>query len=267
MSLSPFLRLERQDDIAIVVLDNPTRMNPLGHDLVRSLRALLAQLRDDREVRALVLTGEGKAFSAGADLAARPSDPPDPRPFDEQTAEVMHKIMNPLIAELYEMPMPVVSAVNGVCAGGGIGVALAADVVLAARSAYFFLPFLPKLGLLPDMGSTWFLERTVGRARAQGMSLLGDRLPAEQAAAWGLIWACVDDASLREQTLAVARRLAKLPPQAALEARRAFAAAAHNSLPAQLHYEGERQIELRGRASYAEGKQAFLEKREPRFTR
>lgn len=264
---SPFLRLERQDDIAVIVLANPARMNPLSHDLVHALRALLAQLRDEPEVHALVLTGEGRAFSAGADLAPQTPAHGDARSLDEQTSELMHKIMNPLVAELYDMPIPVVSAVNGVCAGGGIGVALAADVVLAARSAYFFLPFLPKLGLLPDMGTTWFLERGVQRAQAMGMSLLGERLSAEQAAAWGLIWACVDDDALRAQALATAQRLARLPPGAALEARRAFAAAAGNSLVAQLHYEGERQIVLRNRPAYVEGKKAFQEKREPRFSR
>jgi len=267
MTASRFLRLERHDDVAVIVLDNPARMNPIGQDVVRGIRALLAKVRDDRQVGALVLTGEGKAFSAGADLAPAPADQPDPRSLAQQTAELMHGIMNPLITELDEMPIPVVSAVNGVCAGGGIGLALAADVVLAARSAYFYLPFLPKLGLLPDLGSTWFLERGVGRARAMGMSLLGERLAAERAAAWGLIWACVEDDSLREQALATARRLARLPPGAALEARRAFAAAANNTLPAQLHYEGERQVELRGRPAHAEGKRAFIEKREPQFRR
>jgi len=137
--------------------------------------------------------------------------------------------------------------------------------VIAARSAYFYLPFLPKLGIVPDLGSTWFMERLAGRGRAMGLALLGDRLSAEQAVQWGVAWACVDDAVLRAEALAVAQRLAKLPAHAAVEARRAFDAAALNTLPQQLAYEAERQRELLDKASFMEGVRAFLEKREARF--
>ena len=157
------------------------------------------------------------------------------------------------------------AAVNGPCAGAGVGLALAADIVLTARSAYFFLSFMPRLGIVPDLGSTWFLERFVGRPRAVAMSLLGDRISGELAAQWGLVWACVDDAQLESQALAMAQRLASLPAHAAQEIRQVFDHAAQQDLPAQLRLEAERQRELIDRPEFHEGVQAFLQKREPRF--
>lgn len=165
------------------------------------------------------------------------------------------------------MPIPVVSAVNGAAAGAGVGVALAGDVVLVARSAYFYLPFMPRLGIVPDLGTTWFLERLVGRACAVGMALLGERLSGEQAAKWGLVWACVDDANLRAEGMAVAQRLARPPSHGVCEIRGIYEAAASQSLIAQLALEAERQRELIDRPDFAEGVRAFLEKREPVFTR
>jgi 2-(1,2-epoxy-1,2-dihydrophenyl)acetyl-CoA isomerase len=137
--------------------------------------------------------------------------------------------------------VPVVAAVNGAAAGAGVALALAADLTVAARSAYFYLPFMPRLGIVPDMGTTWFLEHRIGRARAVAVTMLGDRIPAEQAAQWGLVWACVDDAALRGHALALAQRLSRLPSHAALEVRQAYAAAAGHSLQVQLAYEAGRQ--------------------------
>ncbi|MBI5256901.1 MAG: enoyl-CoA hydratase/isomerase family protein [Burkholderiales bacterium] len=259
------LRFERDGDVALIVFDNPARMNPLSVDFQQGLRELLERVRNDRTLRALVLTGEGRGFCVGADLTSMKPTPDDPRTLGERTAENMHALSNRLIQELHELPVPVVSAVNGACAGAGVGVALAADVVLAARSAYFYLPFLPKLGIVPDLGSTWFMQRLAGRGRALGLALLGDRLSAEQAVQWGVAWACVDDDALRAEALAIAQRLAKLPAHATLEARRAFDAAASNTLVQQLHYEAERQRELLNKPSFMQGVRAFLEKRDPRF--
>jgi 2-(1,2-epoxy-1,2-dihydrophenyl)acetyl-CoA isomerase len=258
-------RYERLGEVGILRIANASRLNPLTQTLQVELREQLARLRDDTAVRALLLTGEGKTFCVGADLGSMNASHGDTRTLGQRTAETMLAQSNPLIEELRELPVPVVCALNGAAVGAGVGLALAADVVIAARSAYFYLPFVPRLGIVPDLGTTWFLERLVGRGRALGMALLGDRLSAEDAARWGLIWACVDDAALGDESLALARRLARLPAHGVTEARRAFDAAATNPLAAQLGYEAERQRELIDKPEFAEGVRAFMEKREPLF--
>jgi 2-(1,2-epoxy-1,2-dihydrophenyl)acetyl-CoA isomerase len=172
---------------------------------------------------------------------------------------------NPLIEELRALPVPVVCAVNGPAAGAGVGLALACDIVVAARSAYFYLPFLPKLGIVPDLGCTWFIPRRVGPARAMGMALLDEKLGAETAAQWGLIWACIDDKLLLLEASKIAQRLAQLPVHAVIEARKAIEQSERHSLPDQLHYESERQRELIEQPTFAEGVMAFLQKRAPVF--
>lgn len=264
----PAVRLQRDGDVGIALFDNAERLNPLSMAFQRGLRDVLAEVRDDRSIRALVLAAEGRAFCVGADLSSMDmsqAGADDSRSPGARVADTMHEVSNRLIAELRELPVPTVAAVNGPCAGAGVGVALACDVVVAARSAYFYLPFIAKLGIVPDLGTTWFMQRLVGTGRATALTLLADRLPAEQALAWGLVWACADDAALRDEALGLARRLARLPAHAALETRRAYDAAAANALPAQLAYEAERQRELIDRPSFAEGVRAFLDKREPRF--
>jgi len=161
--------------------------------------------------------------------------------------------------------MPTLAVLNGPAAGAGVGLALACDVVLAARSAYLYLPFAPRLGIVPDLGTTWFAPRLTGRARATGMALLDQRITADQAAAWGLIWASVEDAELPGVARETATRLAGLPPGVALEVRRAHDAAETNDLAAQLRFEASRQRELLDGEAFAEGVRAFLEKRSPRF--
>ncbi len=256
----------RDGDIAILTLDNPARLNPISHTLQNSLVQALADVAADTTIRALVLTGAGRAFCSGADLASGISTPdPQGRTPGNRAADTMHALTNKMVLDLRALPMPVVCAINGVAAGGGLGLALAGDVVLAARSAYFFLPFMAKLGIVPDVGSTWFYQRLLGGGRAAALTLLGDRLPAEKAAAWGLVWDCVDDADLMPQALATARKLATLPAHAALETRRAYDAAATNSLADQLAYEAERQRVLIDRPEFAEGVAAFLAKRPPNF--
>ncbi len=263
---APVIRYERDGAVALAIFDRAERLNPLSVEFQQALRGVCAQVREDRSVRALLLTGEGRAFCVGADLSSLGQPAPgDTRSLGPRVAEQMHALSNRVILDLRELPVPVLSAVNGACAGAGVGIALAADVVLAAKSAYFYLPFLPKLGIVPDLGTTWFIERLAGRGRALGLSLLGDRLAAEQAVQWGVAWAAVDDAALRSEALALAHRLAKLPSHAAVEARRAYDAAAINTLPQQLAYEAERQRELLDKPSFIEGVQAFLAKREPRF--
>ena len=258
--------------VATLAFNLADRLNPLTPALLASALVALERVHADPSIRVLVVRAEGKAFCVGADLAAMGagdsgadaalSKPPSRR---EQVAALMDDGGNPLILALRALPVPVVCAVQGAAAGGGVGVALAADVVVAAKSAYFYLPFVPALGIVPDMGSAWFMARALGPARAVGLTLLGDRLSAEQAAQWGLIWACVDDGALGEEVARIAARLAALPAHAAAETRALYRAAESKTLPEQLAYERERQCELIDEPSFAEGVAAFLGKRRPVF--
>jgi 2-(1,2-epoxy-1,2-dihydrophenyl)acetyl-CoA isomerase len=260
------LRYEVHDGIATVTLNRPEKLNPISLPLQKHLRERLAQVREDRQVRVLVITGAGKAFSVGAELGGMDAQSTSASPSKgEWVGRAMNEVTNPLVTELRELPVPTIAAINGAVAGGSVGLALACDIVIAARSAYFYLPFVPRLGLVPDVGSTWFLPRLVGPARAMGLTLLGDRLSAEQAAQWGLVWACVDDTELQATVRQTSQRLAALPAHGALEARRAFDAAEGNDLASQLRYEASRQSELFDQEAFAEGVSAFLDKRVPLF--
>jgi 2-(1,2-epoxy-1,2-dihydrophenyl)acetyl-CoA isomerase len=260
----PAVLWDLENSVATLTLNLPAKLNPIALDLQHELREAFARVREDRGVRAVVLTGAGKAFCVGADLSAM-RGPEAGETLGDQTAKWMQSVSNPLIEELRALPVPVVCAVNGAAAGAGVGLALAGDVTLAAKSAYFYLSFLPRLGIVPDLGCTWFIPRLVGPARAMGMSLLDERLTAERAAQWGLIWDCIDDALLLSEAQQTAERLARLPAHAVLEARKAFEASARHTLPEQLHYESERQRELLNRPAFAEGVSAFLQKRTPTF--
>ncbi|SEL22809.1 2-(1,2-epoxy-1,2-dihydrophenyl)acetyl-CoA isomerase [Roseateles sp. YR242] len=262
-------RLERHGEVALLRMVNSARMNPLTDQLQRELLAHLDAVATDTSLRALVLTGEGRAFCVGADLASMARVPANGRTLGQETGELMRKGTNPLVLALRRLPVPVVVALNGAAAGAGVGLALAGDLTIASMDAYFLMPFLPRLGIVPDMGSSWFLERRVGRARAMGLALLGDRLDGPTAAAWGLIWACdaADGAALDSQALALATRLAQAPAHAVQEARALFDAAASQALPEQLAYEADRQELLIDREAFREGATAFVERREPRFPR
>lgn len=256
-----------EDTIATVTLNDGPRMNPLGAEIIAGLGDAVARLRGDRSVRAVILTGAGRAFSVGADLADYRSmiDAADPdRTLGRHIGALMAEL-NAVIAELKALPVPVVVAINGIAAGGGAGLALAGDMAIAARSAYFYLPFLPSLGVVPDMGVAWVMERAIGRARAMGLALTGNRLGAEQAAGWGLIWACVDDDRLQQEAVLLARHLAAMPAHAVAEARALFASAETSSLAEHLAYERTRQMVLADGASFAEGVLAFAERRRPVF--
>lgn len=253
------------DGVATVTLNMPSRMNALSAALQIEVMQALALVTQDTAVRVLRLTGAGRAFSVGADLGSLGAGDSSGRSIGQRTAEQMEAVANPLILALRSLPVPVLVALNGAAAGAGAGLALAADMVIAARSAYFYLPFIPKLGIVPDLGITWFLPRLVGRSRAMALTLLGDRLSAEQAVQWGVVWACVDDADLDAESMALARRLAKLPAHGVVEARAVYDHSERNSLGDQLHYESSRQRELLDRSEFAEGARAFMQKREPLF--
>lgn len=256
MMTSHHLIVERlEGGVAALTLNRPGALNALSRSLLEELHAAFAEIRRDRSVRAVLLAGAGKAFCAGADLSS--SEPSDARLLDD--------LMNPLILAIRACPVPVICAAHGAIAGGGAGLALAADVVIAARTAYFYIPQMSKLGLLPDLGLTWFLPHRLGEARAAALMLLGERLGAAQAVEWGLIWRCCDDPQLADEALAIARRLANGPSHAATEMRGALDAAQTNDLSAQLDLEARRQRVLGANEAFREGVQAFREKREPRF--
>jgi len=253
------------DGTAVATLDRPAVLNSLDTQMIDDLRAVIADVARDDETRVLILTGAGRAFCAGADLSADGDREPG-MSVGEGIYRAMDRGFNPLVRDLAALAKPVVAAVNGVAAGGGVGLALAADIVVAARSAEFIQVFGPQLGLVPDMGCTYFLVRLLGRARARGLALLGERLTAEQAERWGLIWKCVDDHVLMDEAQRIARRLATGPRQCFGSIKRALDAAELNTLSEQLDLERDCQRVLGDTEDFREGVTAFLAKRKPQFS-
>lgn len=264
----PAVLYEVQDGVAVATLNEPERMNPLSETLQAGLLGAMERVRGDAGVRAFLLTARGRGFCSGADLKDFTQRAQTLAPGDSLGAYVgrmMAETGNPLLHGLRTLPVPVVCAVNGAAAGGGFGVALAGDMVIAARSAFFYSPFVPALGIVPDMAAVWAAARTVGRSRTLGMVLTGHRLSAQQAVDWGLIWACVDDDKLQDEAMALARQLAALPAHAITETRALVEAAERNTLAEQLELERLRQAELIDGESFAEGLRAFRERRKPVF--
>jgi 2-(1,2-epoxy-1,2-dihydrophenyl)acetyl-CoA isomerase len=255
------IQLEIAEGVATVTLNRPERLNAFTVEMHAELREALKEIQRDKNVRALLITGAGRGFCAGQDLSARKREPGAPPP---DLGDSLERNYNPLIRSLRGLEMPVIAAVNGVAAGSGANLALACDIVLAARSASFVESF-SRIGLIPDAGGTWSLPRLLGQARAMGLALLGDKLPAEQAEAWGLIWRCVDDEQLMQEAVALARRLAKQPTKGLALTKRAINASWTNSPSEQLDLERDLQ-RIAGRTDdYREGVTAFMEKREPIF--
>jgi len=252
----------RDAGIARITLNRPDRLNSFTTRMHEEVRAALQEVRGDASVRVLLLTGAGRGFCAGQDLSDR-AVAPGAEPVDLGAS--IEQNYRPLVLGLRALPMPVVCAVNGVAAGAGANLALACDIVVAARSAAFVQAFA-KIGLIPDSGGTFFLPRLVGTARAMGLAMLGDRLPAEQAVAWGLIWQCVDDDELMPTAERLATQLAQAPTKGLAAIKRALYASAGNALDAQLSLEGDLQRELGYSDDYREGVAAFLGKRPPNFT-
>lgn len=252
--------------VAELTFNRPQTLNAINKTLIDETRIALGDLAKDDAVRALLITGAGRGFCAGADLADSGFKNDEGRSRGEQTAHSMKIGFNPLGSDLAAFPKPVVVAVNGVCAGGGVGLALAGDIVLAAKSAYFVQVFGPKLGLVPDVGVTWYTPRLVGRARARGLALLGDRLPAQKAADWGLIWDAVDDDKLMPEARALAARLAKGPRDGFRKIKEVLDASLDNSLDSQLELERVTQGKLGDNPDFLEGVTAFLQKRDPKFS-
>ncbi|HEY7238976.1 MAG TPA: 2-(1,2-epoxy-1,2-dihydrophenyl)acetyl-CoA isomerase PaaG [Burkholderiales bacterium] len=258
--MAPIL-VSRDAGVLSLTLNRPDRLNAFTPEMHKQLREALEQARDEAEVRAVLLTGAGRAFCAGQDLSERKASA-EAAPIDLSVS--LGSNYNPLVRRLRALPKPVVCAVNGVAAGAGANIALACDVVLAARSASFVQSF-SKLGLVPDSGGTYFLPRLVGSARAMGLALFGERLSAEDAERWGLIWKAVDDERLVEEARTIAQTLATGPTKGYGLIKKAILASAGNSLDAQLDLERDLQREAGFSEDYREGVNAFLEKRKPQY--
>jgi 2-(1,2-epoxy-1,2-dihydrophenyl)acetyl-CoA isomerase len=245
--------------IARVTLNRPDRLNSFTAQMHKEVRDALDR---SSEARVVVLTGAGRGFCAGQDLNDR-AVTSDSAPVD--LGETVETCWNPLIRKLAAMKQPIIAAVNGVAAGAGANVALACDIVVAARSAKFIQSF-SAIGLIPDSGGSWILPRLVGQARAMGLALTGEPIAAEKAEQWGLIWKCVDDDSLASETDSIAERLASLPPLG-LEAIKSIVRSSWSrSLDEELELQRDEMRRLGFTDDYREGVAAFLEKRSPNFT-
>ncbi|WP_025899114.1 2-(1,2-epoxy-1,2-dihydrophenyl)acetyl-CoA isomerase PaaG [Sneathiella glossodoripedis] len=257
MTLETIL-FEINDGVATVTLNRPDKMNSFSEKMHEELRLIRDDIESDK-VRAVLITGAGKAFGAGADLTE--TSPAD-GPFD--AGETLERNYNPLILFLRDLEKPVVSAVNGVAAGASMSLALAADICIAARSAYFLQAFC-HIGLIPDAGSTYFLPRLVGSGKAMGLAMLGDKIPAEEAEKMGLIWKVVDDDHLLTAATELAQKLAKGPTKGLGKIKKAMNASLVNDLRTQLTVERDLQREAARTEDFIEGVQAFAQKRNPQF--
>ncbi len=252
---------DRRDGVLRLTLNRPGKMNALTEAMLIDLRAALADAGTP-DCRAVLLTGAGRAFCAGQDLSGR-----DPRRLDgpPDLGDSLGRLYNPIIRAIQDLAKPVVCVVNGTAAGAGANLALACDIVLAARSATFIQAFA-KIGIIPDSGGTWTLPRLVGMARAKALVLTGKPVSADQAEAWGMIWRAVEDEHLAEEAEALVTGFAQAPTFGLGLAKQALHRGASQSLDAQLDHERDTQARAGRSADYREGVLAFLEKRPPRFT-
>ena len=263
--MNDIIQLERRGPVAVLTLNRPESLNSLSLDAIKALLAQLRGVASDTSIRALVITGAGRGFCAGWQLDDQGVPGLPDESFGVRQSHLMEEYFNPVIQALHDLPIPSLAAVNGVCAGAGVSIALAADIVIASDTASFVLTFAPKLGLVPDLGASWKLPRLIGWARAQAITMLGERVSAETAERWGMIWRQVAASTLVDETMATASRLAQMPPGVGREVRQAFDAAQLNSLAAQMDHERLRQRELLDQPSFLEGLCAFQEKRNPNF--
>lgn len=251
------ITFDLNDNLAVVTLNRPDKLNSTTRNMHAELRAAFDEI-EMSGARAVLLTGAGRAFCAGQDLADLRMDGPG------EILELLEQDFNPLVSRIRNLPMPVVCAVNGVAAGAGANLALACDIILAARSASFLQAFA-RIGLIPDAGGTWTLPRQVGEARAKGLAMLAEPLAAEKAHAWGLIWQVCDDDKLIAEATAMASRLSRQPTKAFALIKQAINASASHGLDAHLAVEASLQAQAAASHDYNEGVTAFLEKRKPVF--
>ena len=257
------IAFEITNGIAKLTLNRPDKLNSFTQAMHLEVRHALALTATDPTARVLLITGAGRGFCAGQDLGDRAVAPgEDSKRVD--LGDSVDQYYGPLVLSLRALPMPVICAVNGVAAGAGANLALACDIVIAARSASFIEAFA-KLGLIPDTGGTYHLPRLIGQARATGLAMLGEKLSAEKAEQWGLIWKCVDDDKLMEEATAMAVHFSTAATKGLAFTKKAFQASYANTLPQQLKLEGEMMRELGYSHDYQEGVAAFMAKRPANF--
>jgi len=261
--MSDTIRVEAEAGVTIITLNRPDRLNSFNLEMHEAFGKALDAAAGDPACRAVLITGAGRGFCAGQDLSDRAVAPG--AGVRNDLGESLEKRYNPHVRKMRAMAKPVVVAVNGVAAGAGANLALHGDIVLAARSAKFIQSFA-KIGLLPDSGGTWTLTHLIGEARAKGLALLAEPLPAEKAETWGLIWKCLDDEALLAEAKTLAAHLATQPTGALAAIKAAIHKAATGTLDAQLDHERDEQRRLGYSDDYAEGVAAFMEKRTPNFT-
>ena len=257
------ITFEISQGIARLTLNRPDKLNSFTQAMHLEVRHALALTATDPSARVLLLTGAGRGFCAGQDLGDRAVKPGEEGQRTD-LGDSVEQYYAPLVLSLRALPMPVICAVNGVAAGAGANLALACDIVIAARSASFIESF-SKLGLIPDTGGTWHLPRLIGQARATGLAMLGEKLSAEKAEQWGLIWKCVDDEQLMPEALAMATHFSTAATKGLAFTKKAFQASYANTLPQQLKLEGEMMRELGFSHDYQEGVAAFVGKRPANF--
>lgn len=250
-----------ENNVAKLTLNRPEALNSFTAQMHEEVREVLKEVREDQEIRCLLITGAGRGFCAGQDLNDRSVKSDQSAP---DLGESVEKNYNPLIRTLFDLDKPVICAVNGVAAGAGASIALACDIVIAGRSASFIQAFC-KIGLVPDSGGTWSLPRALGLPRAKALALLGDKLSAEKAEQWGMIWQCVDDEALQETTTQLAEHLATQPTKGLAKIKKLLNESMNNPLHVQLEAEKAAMRELGRSQDYREGVAAFIAKRPPQF--
>jgi len=258
------IQFDVREGVARLTLNRPDKMNSFNADMHAEVRDALDSIQTNAAVRVLVITGAGRGFCAGQDLAdAEVRFTPGETPPD--LGDVVERHYKPLVMRLSQLRVPTIAAVNGIAAGAGASLALACDMVVATQSASFVLPF-SNIGLIPDTGCSWHLPQRIGQARAMGLALTGKKLPAAQAAEWGMIWEAVEDAAFAASVDTLAAKLATMPTKALVRTRQAMQLANTHTFEEHLTYEGTLMRELGKSADYVEGVSAFLEKRAPKFT-
>lgn len=265
MSNLTFDNIELQQDgpVCTLKLNRPKSLNSLDRQTMLDIHKALDVVQTNSDARVLVITGEGRAFSAGQDLNDDAMQFVDSKAPD--IGDLVEELFKPMVMKLQNLRIPTLAAVNGIAAGGGASLALACDLVVAKKTAVFIQVF-SRIGLTPDTGSTWFLTQRVGTARAMGLAILADNLAADKAAMWGLIWDAVEDDIFDERIQALANRLASMPTRALVGIRKLVHEASSNTLEQQLSLEAMTIREMGWREDYKEGVSAFVEKRKPHFT-
>jgi 2-(1,2-epoxy-1,2-dihydrophenyl)acetyl-CoA isomerase len=255
-----------EDGVAVLTINRPERLNSLNTDVIREMIDAVDKIRDGiSSARCLVLTGAGRGFSSGADLGAGGAGGGGGGSGPIDAGKVLETHFNVLLERLFALPVPFVTAVNGPAAGAGCSYALAGDIIVAGKSAYFLQAFV-NIGLVPDVGSTWMLPRMVGRARATRMMMLGEKIPATQAYEWGMVSEVVEDAELMARTMEIAKKLAAGPTRALTLIRTGIRDCMDKTLTEALMVERRNQMHAGRSPDFAEGVMAFLQKRPAQFT-